>query len=242
MLISDFLSIASVQSPTRKDQLEAGMRKTTMQNGPKLWAHLLFDAPKGSVLMGGAIVDYLAGVTPKDYDIFHTYHVGEPHVPPWWKKTEAHFNDPNWAEAHQDQYLQGLNANGGKLIGSVYEYLVDGKYRVQLIGVNYADPKQHFHNFDHSLTLGRFSQNGLWIHKIVFESLETETVTYVSKNKDPKTVARSLKRATDKAMTYGWHNPKLHGFQGAFKPNVYKEIYAGVAAPLPKPEAQEIEF
>jgi hypothetical protein len=190
-----------------------------MKNGPKLWADLIKQAPKGSVLMGGAIVDYLMGVTPKDYDIFHTYKAGPVKVPPWWVPTEANFNDPVWAAQHQELYLQGQGEFGGNKIGSVYEYLVDGEYKVQLIGVNYEDPKQHFHNFDHSLTLGRYSKNGLWIHDLVFKSMEDEMVQYVSKNKFPKAVERSLIRAQKKTDRYGWPNPMYIGFKPAFKIN-----------------------
>lgn len=164
---------------------------------------LLSEAPKGSVLMGGAIIDAVAGYQPKDFDIFHSYHVGEPEVPANWVKTAADFNDPVWIIQHNKDYMQGLGEEGQKVIGSVYEYVVAKAWTVQLIGVNYADPNEHFKNFDHSLTLGRFSKSGMFVHKKVFESLENNTVEYVSKNYSPAARHRSRDRAVAKTKRYG---------------------------------------
>jgi len=181
-----------------------------MNNGPKLWADLIKQAPKGSVLMGGAVVDYLMGVIPKDYDIFHTYKEGMPkNLPPWWKYLEVVDE-----EAHGEEYFEGQNPDGNHSIGSIYNYLVSHKYRVQLIGVFYDDPKEHFKNFDHSLTLGRYTQNGLFIHDKVFRSIEGEYIEYVSKNKSAKAIARSMDRAKAKAQKYGFVDPSYKNFGG----------------------------
>jgi len=176
-----------------------------MANGPKLWMKLISEAPKNSVLMGGAVVDYAYSVhlQPKDYDIFYTYQVGLPVLPPNWVKLD---------QDNQNEYEQG----NGNHIGSVYDYLVDGVYRIQLIGVHFIDPKQHFKSFDHSLTLGVFSNKGMFIHRKAFESVQNETIEYISKNKEPKAVAKSLARAQKKADKYGWLNPQFKGFDLAF--------------------------
>ena len=61
-----------------------------MMNSPQLWDKLLQAAPKGSALMGGAIIDYLLGIPVKDYDIFYTYHPGIGHITPNnWELTKA---------------------------------------------------------------------------------------------------------------------------------------------------------
>ncbi len=51
----------------------------------QLWSQLLSEAPTGSVLMGGAVVDALLELEPKDYDIFHPYKLGLPKVPGYWQ-------------------------------------------------------------------------------------------------------------------------------------------------------------
>jgi len=180
-----------------------------MDNGPKLWANLIKEAPKGSILMGGAVVDYIAGVKPKDYDIFHIYKEGQPILPPWWK-----FQPPVDIDIHHEEYIAVENPKGTHPIGSIYNYLVYDKYKVQLIGVFYDDPKSHFKNFDHSLTLGRWSQNGLFIHEKVFQSLEDKAIEYVSKNKSAKAIARSMDRAKAKAEKYGFVDPIYKNFVG----------------------------
>lgn len=168
-----------------------------------LWNKLLKEAPKDSVLMGGAIIDDLFGVAPKDYDIFHEYKVGEPVVPANWKMTEVDWNKPEWVEAHQADYLQGEDGQGNKKIGNVYEYIVDGEHKVQLIGVMYKNPSDHFKNFDHTLTLGRFGPKGLFIHRMVFLAKQYKVVSYVHKNLNPEVRERSFKRAQKKVARYG---------------------------------------
>lgn len=39
-------------------------------NGPLLWSQILDQMPKGSIVAGGAVRDYLLGVEPKDIDVF----------------------------------------------------------------------------------------------------------------------------------------------------------------------------
>lgn len=190
-----------------------------MNNGPKLWNKLLAESPAGSVLMGGAIIDWHLGHEAKDYDIFHTYKVGLPFngaAPIGWKLTDANFNNEDWAAQHQNEYLQGVNENNNHIIGSVYEYLVDGKHKVQLIGVHYPDPKTHFMNFDHSLTLGRYSKTGLFIHKKVFDTIHSRVVQYVSKNHDPEAVERSFNRAKAKTKKYSGGHEGNWGFNGFY--------------------------
>lgn len=173
-----------------------------LNHSTKLWDKLLDEAPKNSILMGGAIIDEGCGINPKDYDIFHTYKVGEPEVPPNWKMTEVDWNKPEWVEQHLVDYAQGVGPDGKKVIGSVYEYLVDDLYVVQLIGVMYENPAKHFKNFDHSLTLGRYSSKGLFLHKKVFDSINTRTIEYVGHDKSIEAKTKSLKRAELKAQRY----------------------------------------
>lgn len=175
-----------------------------MNNSWKLWNKLLGESPKGAVLMGGAVVDWACGHKPKDFDIFYTYKPGLlDNLPPNWKMTKADFNDPAWVAQHDAWYQQGIDANGENPILSVIEYMVDGQHLVQLIGVKYPDPKTHFLNFDHSLTLGCYSKNGLFVHREVYKSLENHQVRYVSKNKTLEARARSLLRAQRKTQRYG---------------------------------------
>jgi hypothetical protein len=188
--------------------------KTTMANGPKLWKKLLSESPKGSVLMGGAVVDYAADVEPKDYDIFYKYVFGPPNVPEnWFPVVHDLGNDEGQAE-HAFDYAQGADEHGNNPIGAVYNYIVDNTYKVQLVGVLYEDPKQHFRNFDHSLTLGYFSQRGLFVHRKVFESFDKKIVEYVGKDKSPQARAKSLFRAHAKTVRYGGDWNYL-GFQQA---------------------------
>jgi len=175
-----------------------------MMNSPQLWDQLLAVAPKGSALMGGAIIDYLLGIPVNDYDIFYTYHPGMGHLfPDNWKMTNADFNDPVWVKEHDEWYLQGVDEAGNNPISSVIEYLVDGAHKVQMVGVNYAKPLKHLANFDHSLTLASYTTKGMFVSKKVFQSSDTNTITYVSNNKSPDAVAKSFVRAQKKAARIG---------------------------------------
>lgn len=191
-----------------------------MSNGPKLWTKLLNESGFGNktLIMGGAIVDYAANVEPKDYDIFHQYSPGQPELPANWKMTKVDFNDEGWIEEHKELYAQGLDEQGNAPIGSVYEYLVDGEHLVQLIGVHYDDPKKHFKNFDHTLTLGWFSAKGLFVHRKVFQSFDTRTVEYIGKDQTAASKAKSYVRAIKKTMKYDANDPfaDMWNYKGFF--------------------------
>lgn len=191
-----------------------------MNNGPKVWNQLLAGSPEGSVIMGGAIVDYMASqyfigdTNPKDFDIFHTYHVGMPDVSAMWEYVPMNYNDKVQALLHKMDYGED------KKIGSVYNYnvVVPGIFggnqivRIQMIGVHYEDPKDHFQNFDHTLTLGSYSENGLFIHQKVFESLTNKEVTYL--RKEPDAGSKSWLRASNKVVRYNPGNLDSWVFKG----------------------------
>lgn len=67
-------------------------------NGPELWDALLALMPKGSVIAGGAVRDYLLGVEPKDIDIFMGEYAGtcepEPKETPAFCFTDFSIPDP----------------------------------------------------------------------------------------------------------------------------------------------------
>lgn len=175
-------------------------------NSPELWLKLLNEAPKGSVLMGGAIVDFMLGIEPKDYDIFHHYQPGMPEVPNYWKFIEMDYNDPVKIAEHQADY--GPLGNGNP-IGSVYNYDAGG-LKVQMIGITYADPRDYFSKFDHTLTLGSFSENGLFVHSKVFESIITKTVTCTNDSRP----LMSLARAQAKVARFDPSNFEFWAFEG----------------------------
>lgn len=188
-----------------------------MNNSPELWDKLIKAAPKGSVLMGGAIIDYLLGIAVNDYDIFYPYKPGQGFIVPiTWKLTEADFNDPIWIKEHEEAYLQGVDENGFNPIATVYEYLVEGEHKVQLIGVHYEKAITHLKNFDHSLTLASYDSKGMFVHKKVFESKFKQTITYVSKNTDANAVLKSMLRAEKKlARLHNGADWELKGFVAA---------------------------
>jgi hypothetical protein len=189
-----------------------------MNNCPALWDDLLKQVPKGSALMGGAIIDYLLGIPVNDYDIFYSYKPGQGFILPGnWVPTMANFNDPVWIEQHEAQYKQGIDEFGNHPISVVYEYMVDGIHKVQLIGVNYDNPLKHLKNFDHSLTLASYDAKGMFVHKKVFESKDNHIITYVSKNKEAKAVMKSMARAQKKIgkMPFDGHAWELQGFDPA---------------------------
>jgi hypothetical protein len=185
-----------------------------MNNSPALWDKLLKQVPKGSALMGGAVVDYLIGAPVNDYDIFYAYHPGEGWLFPGnWVMTKANFNDPVWIKEHEEMYLQGIDEFGNHPISSVIEYLVDGEHKVQMIGVNYDNPIKHLKNFDHSLTLASYDAKGMFVHKKVFQSYESKVIEYVSKNLEQGAVVKSLARAHKKAAKFGIeHDWQYKGF------------------------------
>lgn len=184
-------------------------------NSPKLWDELLSHVPKGSALMGGAIVDYLLGLPVHDYDIFYSYHHGQGFILPGnWVMTAADFNDPAWIKEHEEMYLQGVDEFGNNPISSVIEYLVADEHKVQLIGVNYDNPMKHMKNFDHSLTLASYNGRGMFVSSKVFKSYEKHTIEYVNKNLEAKAVARSFLRAKKKIakIPADGHAWELKGF------------------------------
>lgn len=184
-------------------------------NKPALWDKLLKVAPKGSALMGGAIVDYLLGLQVNDYDIFYTYYPGMGMLlPADWVMTPVNFNDPAWMKEHEEMYLQGVDEFGNNPISSVIEYMVAGEHKVQLIGVNYDNPIKHLKNFDHSLTLASYNSKGMFVSKKVFESHDSHVIEYVNKNHEAKAVEKSILRAKKKIakMEFDGHAWELKGF------------------------------
>lgn len=184
-------------------------------NSPALWDKFLQYVPKGSALMGGAIIDYLLGIPVNDYDIFYPYKPGQGFIlPGGWVMTEANFNDPVWIKEHEEMYLQGIDEFGNHPISSVIEYVVDGEHKVQLIGVNYDKAVKHLKNFDHSLTLASYDSKGMFVHKKVFESKDNHVIEYVNKNHEAKAVMKSMVRAQKKIakMPFDGHAWELTGF------------------------------
>lgn len=165
-----------------------------INNGPELWSKLLEEAPEGSVLMGGAVVDWAfgAGLKPKDFDLWIPYIPGYiPKVDGWHRLVH-----------HTDMEQYAADPGQPVSIGSVNTYLRDGPnhsvLKIQVIGVLGDDPKSQFSKFDHSLTLGSFSENGLFVHKMVYDSINTKTVTCINNSKP----VVSLERAMGKVIRY----------------------------------------
>lgn len=172
-----------------------------MINKTATWNKLLEAAPAGSVLMGGAIRDWTLDREAKDYDIFYPYYIpGILEIPDW-----KYIPNPD-AEAHQAEYDIGAGIdNQLNPIAIVSDYEVPiGSYaltpdglvipatvKVQLIGVHYDDPTEHFKNFDHTLTLGMYGKYGLCIDKRMFDSFHNKTVTCTNSAKPEKSLARA---------------------------------------------------
>lgn len=159
-------------------------------NNPGTWDELLDVAPFGSILAGGAIVDFVMDHDAKDYDIFHHYKLGMPVTPASWVYVEP-------GPDHDEDYVQNeAGVNVGK-IGSVYNYdvTVDGDaiVRVQMIGVM-MEPTHYMKTFDHSLCLGAYTQDGLTVHKQVFQSLKNQQVFCLSDYNKPKSLERALRK------------------------------------------------
>lgn len=181
-----------------------------MINRPRNWNKLLKAAPQGSVLMGGAIRDWLVDREAKDFDIFHTYEFGVPQIDGWVYKENPDL------EAHQAEYDIG-DPNGP--IGSVYDYevlIVDDFWgprsvKVQLIGVIYDDPTKHFGSFDHTLTLGLYSKHGLYVDQRMFDSFNTKSVTCTNNSKPEKSLLRA-KKAVAKISLEGAEDWNYLGF------------------------------
>lgn len=160
-----------------------------MWNKPAIWDELLKAAPKGSVLMGGAVRDFYWGYEAKDYDIFYSYKPGLPEIEGWKYVPKDDFPPDG---PHPDYDIAALN--GTNPIGCVYDYEVNyhGKVlKVQLVGVHYANPLDHFANFDHSLTLGIYDNQGMFLHKKLVHALENKEVELLNPANSPKSMARA---------------------------------------------------
>jgi hypothetical protein len=70
--------------------------------------------------------------------------------------------------------------------------------KILLVGVHFQNAKDYFKHFDHSLTFGRYSLNGLFYHQRLFDALNNKTVKCFSK----KNKAKSLQRAMNKITRY----------------------------------------
>lgn len=179
---------------------------TKMINGPEIWNKLLEVAPKGSVLMGGAVRDYILYKEPKDYDIFYPHTIGLPEIPGWTYK-----ENPDQV-AHQAEYDimqepgEGIQLKPNSPIAAVWDYevVIGKKYdvgtwgykdliaKVQLIGLHYDKVTKHFKNFDHTLTLGMYRrENGMFVDSRLFESIYNETVTCTNNARPEKALARA---------------------------------------------------
>jgi hypothetical protein len=161
--------------------------KMNLTNSLQTWNELLDAAPQGAVLMGGAIRDWACNHEAKDYDIFYNYRPGVHEAPNW------EYIPRNYDPGLFDQRAHDADYND-RAIGSVYDYDVrvsNGQsVRVQLIGVHFNDPREHFRSFDHTLTLGRYGAKGLYIDKRMSDALVTRTVTWLHGDKD-----KALERA-----------------------------------------------
>lgn len=173
-----------------------------MNNTIQTWNKLLEAAPEGSVLMGGAIRDWHFCKEAKDYDIFYSYNPGIPQIKGWTYKPRPHD-----AEIQAEYNINGMN--GLHPIAAVYDYevpigykyaltpkgainLVPDQVKVQLIGVQYDNPVQHFANFDHTLVLGLFGLNtGLYISPKFFESIRNKSITCTNNSSPGKSLLRA---------------------------------------------------
>lgn len=169
-----------------------------INNGPEIWSKLLDEAPEGSILMGGAVVDWAfhPDIIPNDFDLWMPYEVGYTPEIAGWHLIKAHGFD------HINQYMH--DGHHQTTVGSVNTYLRDHPnnpnqvIKIQIMGVMDQDPKSQFSKFDHSLTLGSFSDQGLFVHKMVYDSFNIKTVVCTNGSK-PEV---SLKRAKKKVKKY----------------------------------------
>lgn len=59
-----------------------------MRNGPDLWLSILAELPKGAVIAGGAVRDFMLGVEPKDIDVFMGPNDWIMDRPPGWHRID----------------------------------------------------------------------------------------------------------------------------------------------------------
>lgn len=182
-------------------------------NSPTTWDEILDKAPDGSILMGGAVRDYALAQEAKDYDVFHPYKfgVGIPEVPGWKYLPR----DPNDEGKHQEDYdIEGINGQPNP-ISSVYDYDVVLKsghiVRVQLIGLHYENPKMHFKNFDHTLTLAAYTDNGMFLDRRLLRSFDEKNVLLIN-NANPEKSLQRAKKVIERIDPHGAPNWTYQGF------------------------------
>lgn len=161
------------------------------KNGPKFWSQLLEEAPEGSILMGGAVIDWVhhSSLVPHDFDIWcPNLGDGVPMID-GWQHVNSNFGEDYMGMPHLDQPA---------LINAVHTYshsFNDYQHcKVQLMSVINNDPASAFSKFDHTLTLGSFSETGLFVHSMVYESFETKTVTCINQSDPYKSKLRALSK------------------------------------------------
>lgn len=174
-----------------------------LTNNLQTWNELLDVSPVGSVLMGGAIRDWVCNVEAKDYDIFCT-------------QTPDFFDAPGWVKIPKDFNKIDHAENYHNLdIESVHDYDVTTAaghvVRVQMIGVNHDDPREFFKSFDHTLTLGRYGGKGLLVDKRMTDSLINHEVTCLNSANKKKSLERAIRAVLriDPEGVDGW---KFLGF------------------------------
>jgi hypothetical protein len=177
-----------------------------MNNSPMLWQEFLTYMPKGSLLAGGAVVDFVFGHLAKDFDIFVNKNAVMAELPGNWK-----YVPPVDMVAHLAEY--DIEAKDGtNPILAVEDFDVDFGgtiYRVQRITLD-CDPIDHIKSFDHSLTLGVFGPSGLKVSGRVFKSMQTKTVELLN-NKRPE---KSMLRAQRKIIKLDPEGQNMWAFKG----------------------------
>lgn len=169
-------------------------------NGPELWRKILAGAPAGSVIMGGAIVDYVLGIQPKDFDVYCPIDAPFP-LGTTWKLA----GNPADYKEYQDVDFP---------IKSICNY-TDHGVKIQLMQTYSNDPTKVFKHFDHSLTKGLYSKKGIFVSDCVYKTLETGEVRFVGKTESVEKRYKSLLRAHAKIAKYdpqGFDNWKFINF------------------------------
>lgn len=183
-----------------------------MTNHPTLWDSLLDKAPAGSILMGGAVRDMYVGKEAKDYDIFYPYMISVVPEIPGWKYLPRDPHDQ--AKIDEDYDIEPADGTPNP-IAAVYDYDVAianlDIIRVQLIGLHYIKPKEHFKNFDHTLTLAAYTDKGLFIDKRLMQSIENNTVTLIN-NMNPEKSLQRAKKVIERIDPHGAPNWTYQGF------------------------------
>lgn len=187
-----------------------------MINGPKFWNSLLDKCPAGSILMGGAVRDFIVGVEPKDFDIFYPYRPMYPAIEGW------EYKEYNQAEAAKRREDYGLDEDGANVNAERNPLAIVRNYeipvaddadpiKVQLMGVHFNDARHMYRLFDHTLTLGRYSRKGLFVDARLFESLDTKTVTCTNGHRGENSLNRA-KRVVARIDPQGVNDWNFLGF------------------------------